>query len=148
MTTFVVDTSVCIKWFIPENLWQPASSLLDPRFDLHAPDLIYSELGNVLWKKTLRKEITSLEALEIVACLKRTPLIVHAADVLIEQALSIAIRTGRSVYDCLYLALACQIDARMVTSDQRLLNALHDTEYRRHVVWIGDPQEFPGFLPS
>ena len=144
MTSLVVDASVCVKWFIPEHLWQPASSLLDERYDLHAPDLLFPEVGNVLWKKCLRKELTPTEVLEIVGALKRVPFLTHTADPLIEAAVAIALKHNRSVYDSLYLALAFQLDARMVTADLRLVNSLRTTELERHVVWIGDPEEFPG----
>jgi len=144
MTSLVVDASVCVKWFIPEALWQPASTLLDERYDLHAPDLLFPEVGSVLWKKTLRGEITSTEAMDIVGALKRVPLTIHAADEVLEQAISIALQHGRTVYDSLYLAVACRIDARMVTADERLVNALRTTEFGGRVVWIGDTREFPG----
>jgi predicted nucleic acid-binding protein len=144
MITLVVDASVAVKWFIPENLWQPAASLLDERFDLHAPDLLFPEVGNVLWKKTLRGEITSAEALDIVGALKRVPMTIHTSDAVIEQAISIAVEHGRSVYDSLYLAFACRIDARLVTADQRLVSALQATALRARVTWLGDAQEFPG----
>ncbi|MFH1463662.1 MAG: type II toxin-antitoxin system VapC family toxin [Pseudomonadota bacterium] len=144
MTSLVVDASVCVKWFIPETLWQPASTLLDERYDLHAPDLLFPEVGNVLWKKTLRGEITSPVAMDILGTLKRVPLTIHATDAVVEHAFSIALQHGRSVYDSLYLALACQLDARMVTADQRLVNALQSTALEQRVMWIGDATEFPG----
>jgi predicted nucleic acid-binding protein len=144
MISLVVDASVAVKWFIPENLWQPAASLLDERFDLHAPDLLFPEVGSILWKKTQRGEITSSEALDILGALKRVPLDLHPTDARVEQALTLATEHGRSVYDSLYLALACRIDARMVTADQRLVSALQATALRARVTWLGDAQEFPG----
>jgi len=143
MKTVIVDASVCVKWFVPETHWQPASSLLHEDYDLHAPDLVFAEVGNVVWKKTLREEITAIEAQDIVAGLRRVPLVVHTTESLLDHAIAIALHARRSVYDCVYVALACRLEARMATCDQRLLNALQGTAYAPHVAWIGDPREFP-----
>ena len=48
MSLFVVDASVAIKWFFPEIHGDAALRLLEGEHRLHAPDLIYSEFGNVL----------------------------------------------------------------------------------------------------
>ncbi len=53
-------------------------------------------------------------------------------------AFELATGSGRTVYDCLYLALAVKTKSIMVTADMRLANALGDTPLARRVVWIGD----------
>ena len=49
----VVDASVAAKWFLPELHKDKAEELLrdflDEKLDLIAPDLIISEVGNILW---------------------------------------------------------------------------------------------------
>ena len=57
---------------------------------------------------------------------------------LVEHALRLALRTGRTVYDCLYLALALQTDTVMLTCDQRLINALAGSPIGGHVKWLGE----------
>ena len=47
----VIDASVAVKWFIPEIHSQTAVKLLAGKKTLYAPDLIYAEVGNTLWKK-------------------------------------------------------------------------------------------------
>jgi hypothetical protein len=47
------------------------------------------------------------------------PLAVHPSSPLLEAALEIAMRTGRMVYDSLYLALAVQMDGRLNKTTQR-----------------------------
>jgi predicted nucleic acid-binding protein len=44
----VVDASVAVKWYLSEDHTDAAEKLLDGGFDLHAPELIFTELGNVL----------------------------------------------------------------------------------------------------
>jgi predicted nucleic acid-binding protein len=40
------------------------------------------------------------------------------------DALAIALSTGRTVYDAMYVALAVQRDTSVITADERLVNAL------------------------
>ena len=42
--------------------------------------------------------------------------------------------TERSVYDCLYIALAIRYDAEMITADERLANSV---AARLPVKWLG-----------
>ena len=55
MTKLVVDASVAIKWFLPEPLSEEARQILDEyqagRLSVLAPDLIYAEVGNIVWKR-------------------------------------------------------------------------------------------------
>lgn len=54
MREIVVDSSVAIKWFVPQPNSIKAREILDAYQDgsllLLAPDLIYSEVGNIVWK--------------------------------------------------------------------------------------------------
>ncbi len=62
MTRFVVDASAAIKWFLPEIHSTAALRLLDPSLELHAPDLLFPEVGNALWKLVKRGEISVEDA--------------------------------------------------------------------------------------
>ena len=53
------------------------------------------------------------------------------------QALQLAVETGRTVYDALYLALAVAEDCTLVTADERFANALQGTPHATRVRWIG-----------
>jgi hypothetical protein len=57
MTSLVIDASVAIKWFLPEEHSISAIRLLEAGHELLAPDLIFAECGNVLWNKWLRQEL-------------------------------------------------------------------------------------------
>jgi hypothetical protein len=50
------------------------------------------------------------------------------------EALPIAFNVGRSVYDCLYVAIAVQSETQFITADERLANAL---AARLPVKWRG-----------
>ncbi len=137
MKTCVVDASVIAAAFFQEEHAESAQALLAGKRALHAPDLIYAEVGNVIWKRHARGEIDEEEAAQLMADVLRLPLRITPSSDLVEAALELALRTGRTVYDCLYLVLAVRSKSVMHTSDKRLVNALADGPLRKHVAWIG-----------
>jgi predicted nucleic acid-binding protein len=44
-------------------------------------------------------------------------------DTLLEHAVHVSYQTGLSVYDCVYLALANELHALLITADERLCRA-------------------------
>jgi predicted nucleic acid-binding protein len=62
----VIDASVAIKWLLPEEGRDLALGLQNEyqegAIDLIAPELIVSEIGNVLWRRMRRGELTSESA--------------------------------------------------------------------------------------
>ena len=99
MTRVVVDASVAVKWFLPEELATEARRLLALEYDLLAPDLLWAELGNVLWKKHRRGEFDRVTAARLLGDFSRVPIEFHAAEPWTEAALDLAIRHGVTVYD-------------------------------------------------
>lgn len=136
MSRFVVDASVAVKWFLPEPHADKARELLAGGHDLLAPDLLLPEFGSVIWKRVRASEITPEEASEVLGGLLKLPVSYHPSAPLITPALDIAVRSQRTVYDSLYLALALREKATMVTADLRLFNALQSTPLASHVLWI------------
>jgi predicted nucleic acid-binding protein len=125
VSVFVVDASVVIKWFVPEIHGDAARRLLE--HDDHqyfAPDLVFPETSNALWKKVRRGELTSAQGQHLVRDLGSIAVETIPARALANDAYSLAISTGCSVYDAMYLALAVRLDARMLTTDERLARTL------------------------
>jgi predicted nucleic acid-binding protein len=137
LSLFVVDANVVAKWFVPERLSAEAMRLLDDTHELAVPDLLWPELGNVLWKKSRAAEITEREARRIVQALERIPFTVFPSRVVLEAALEMALQTGRTVYDCVYLALAVALECRMITADERLVAGLTGSPLAMSVAWLG-----------
>lgn len=142
MSRYVVDASVVAKWFVPERLSDDAARLLDDKHELASPDLMWAEIGNVLWKKSRAGQLTRQEAARIIRALDDFPVTVFPSRLVLEGALEIALGTGRSVYDSVYLALAVALDCRLVTADERLANALAGGPLATHVLWVGRPGQF------
>lgn len=141
MKTFVVDASVGAKWFLPardEPLASEAQRLLDHytrgRVRLLIPDLFWAELGNVLWKAATRGRITQLGAEGAVAKARQLGMLILPSVDLLAQALTVALSSGRSVYDSIYVAAAIAERVQLLTADERLVNA---TGARFPVRWLG-----------
>jgi predicted nucleic acid-binding protein len=133
MTMLVVDASVVAKWFFPEEYSRESRQLLSTRRTLLAPDLIWSEVGNVAWKRVRRGEIMAEEAAQLVADLTQMPLNVASTQGLLAPAFELAIATGRTVYDGMYLAMAIDRKCRLVTADERFVNSIAPTPFAKHV---------------
>jgi predicted nucleic acid-binding protein len=140
LSLYVVDANVAVKWFVPEHLSDEATRLLDDRHELACPDLLWPELGNVLWKKARAGQLTAQEAARIVQSLDEFPLTVFPSRLVLEGALEIALGTGRSVYDSVYVALAVALECPLVTADERLVNSLAGGALAAHVVWVAAPR--------
>ena len=138
MKSCVVDASVVAAAFFRETHADAARALLATDGELHAPDLIYAEVANVIWKRQRRGEIDEAEAIEMLADFLSLPLRTTPSEELLAPALQLAMNTGRTVYDCLYLALAVTNKTVMVSADKRLVNALASGPLGKHVAWIGE----------
>ncbi len=138
MKRFVVDASVAMKWFIPEVHAPAAIRLLDEQVRLSAPDLLLPELGNTLWKKIRRKELSVQEATEVARAVELMTVEIVSSKLLLSGALELATALKRTVYDSLYLALAFAQNCQLVTADHKLYSALSSTAFAPHIAWVED----------
>jgi len=81
-------------------------------------------LGNILWKCVRTDRVSVKSASEALAGILEYGFLTVGAAELVEDALAIALSTGRTVYDAMYVALAVQRNAAFVTADERLVNSL------------------------
>jgi predicted nucleic acid-binding protein len=138
MTPFIVDSSVVIKWFVPESLSAEALRVRDGGTPMHAPDFLDAEVGNIVWKKLRRGVLTRVVADSILAKLPFLAIVQHFTRLLVPPAFDIAARAGRTVYDCLYLTLAVQLGGQMVTADDKLVNSLAGSPWAAHIIKLQD----------
>ncbi|MBI2195043.1 MAG: type II toxin-antitoxin system VapC family toxin [Planctomycetes bacterium] len=137
MNVIVVDASVVAAAFLIEPYHETARGILTSGRTLCAPDSLAAEVGNVIWRRSTRRELSDKEAECLLADILRLPIHYTPSAALAGVALPMAIRTGRTVYDCLYVALAVEQGSVMVTGDQRLVSALAGTPLAAYVEWIG-----------
>jgi predicted nucleic acid-binding protein len=62
MTSYVVDASVGLKWYLPEVHSDTARRLRAGGNDLNVPSLFYLEFANALWMKVRRGELDQADA--------------------------------------------------------------------------------------
>jgi len=136
VSTIVIDASVAVKWFLPEPHAEAARRVLSGRREFLAPDLIWAEVGNVLWKKSARAEISSEVACAILRDFRRFPLQTYTAGTLLDPAWDLAVRFRISVYDSLYLALAVNRDCKLLTADRQFYDTLKRTPFASTLVWV------------
>jgi predicted nucleic acid-binding protein len=136
--TVVIDTSVAIKWYLPEIYQSEAQRFLDPVLDRHAPDFFHAEIGSVLLKKVRKREISVDECRAYLGQMSSIPLIPHDARPLRQAALEIGLQIGSSFYDGLFLALALQLRARLVTADDKLYRKIQGSPFDSWAIWVAD----------
>lgn len=136
--TFVVDASVAVKWLLVEDHSGAARRLATTGEELHAPRLLASEVANAVWIRSRRGEIERSRTGALVATISAMPLRWHQDETVCGDATRLAVAYDRPVYDCIYLALAQRIGARLITADQRFANALARTEHGDIVVTLAD----------
>jgi predicted nucleic acid-binding protein len=142
--TLVVDASIALKWFLPyEPLADRAVSIVRDGTPLIAPDILVAEVCNAAWRLARLGRFKQDQVAEIAAILPRFfDALVGAAD-LAPRAVAIARELDHPVYDCLYVTLAEERRARLVTADTRLLEKLQQTRWEPNAQDLGDYQSEP-----
>lgn len=119
---FVVDATVAIKWLVPAEHSELARKLWDR--DVSAPDLIFPETVNALWKYVDRGELTPDEARRAASLFPAGVVTLVPSQPLMQRALDLALALRLPVYDCVYLATAWLLELPLVTADHHFLKAL------------------------
>ena len=120
----IIDASVALKWFLTESNSDEARQLLRGNEPLAAPDLLFVELANALWKKVRRGELPRSEAAALIEEFGSVGLMIVPSAKVLGDAFEIANATGRTVYDAVYIALAMRLDGIFVTADAKLVNGV------------------------
>jgi len=138
MRSPVFDASVVVKWYVPEVHSVEAKRWLAGRRAILAPDLLFSEVANALWKKQRRRELEPAEAESVMDQFLALPLTVHASGALAPAALDLAVGLDRSAYDTTYLALAILAETQFVTADRKFFCAISAGPLAARVRWVED----------
>lgn len=138
MTQVVVDANVAVKWLVDEDQQREAARLLQDESELHAPRVLATEVANVLWQKVERGEIETTAASVLADTVQRLPLEWADDEQIIADAVRIAIELDHAAYDCMYLALAHRLGARLVTADMKFVRRVVPTAHRDAIVALAD----------
>ena len=120
----MIDASVVIKWFVPEVHGDAARRWLASPHEYVAPDLLFPEAGNAIWKKVRRGELTVEEGRRLAVDLSSVAVESISMRDLLPDAHALALSSGLTVYDAMYVTLAVRLKTQVITADDRLTRAL------------------------
>ena len=128
MKNLVVDSGVSVKWFVEEHDSFKALQILkdyrNEKTSFLAPDLIYAEFGNIIWKKQIFKGLAPQDANFAVQEFKKIFFTLTPITALFDDAFQIAVKYKRTFYDSLYLALSIKENCKFVTADEKFYNSV------------------------
>lgn len=132
----VIDASVAFKLVVEEPDSGEALAWVG-RAELVAPTLVHAEVGNALWKRIRKGELTAGD--EIGERLSDLGRYVRTVDetAALPRALELAVALGHPIYDCVYLALAEAVDDELLTADRRFVRAVKGTPFEARVRELG-----------
>jgi predicted nucleic acid-binding protein len=140
MAYLVIDSSVAVKWFIPEVYSIEARRILDEyqsgEITLLAPDLINAEIGNIIWKKHVLQGLDAADAQAVLDEFRALQFTFTPTSDLLDEAYKLAVRYRRTVYDSLYLALSERLNCQCVTADEKLVNAVGSSV--PNLIWLAN----------
>ena len=119
----VVDASVVVKSIIAAEGLTPLQ-----RFALHAPTLLWSEVGSALSQMRLRSDIDEDNVQGALDRLAAATIEAHDSAGLIREAVALARQLGwAKTYDAEYVVLARSLGARFTTMDAKLSRSVATT---------------------
>ena len=134
MRRLVIDANIAAKWYLPEADSQLAEQLFATKAEFHAPNFLAIEFANIYGKHSVAGR-TSMDAWHAASSqLKKSILYWHSDDPLLDHALELAVTHKHPIFDCIYLALAVQIDGIVVTADQQFCSQFKSTKYADRVM--------------
>src|SRR5262245_39411341 len=141
MDDLVIDSGVAVKWYVLEQNSAEARRIFaeyrNGDLALLAPDFIYAEVGNIMWKKQAFQNFDPLDAANIVDGFRTyVTLMLTSTKELIDEVYRLAVAHKRTVYDMLYLALSLRAGCQFVTADEKLVNAIGPAF--PNVIWLAN----------
>ncbi len=126
-TLLVVDASVALKWVVTEAGSDQADALLtelaDGAVTLVAPEHLLGEVGNGLRKRVAQRALLAADAVAALDAVSALGLELVSGPDRWLRCLRAALAWGVTTYDALYVLLALDLDAELITADVRLAGA-------------------------
>lgn len=126
-TLVVVDASVALKWVVTEAGSDEAGVLLsdmaDDAVSLVAPEHLLGEVGNGLRTRVAQGVLAADDAVAALLAVTALELEFISGQERWLRSLRAALDWGLTTYDALYVLLALDLDAVLVTADLRLADS-------------------------
>jgi predicted nucleic acid-binding protein len=143
----VVDASVVVRWLVPETGALEALALLARPIDWIAPRLMLTEVASTLRRKVESGELSRELAMQgldfVLGAMARGALRLHRDETMLRAALNLAFAYRHKLPDCLYLALAEQAGAAIVTADRALERIARRHQVHTVLLPSGQPDADP-----
>ena len=125
---YVLDSSVALKWVLPEIHADKAKQLRDD-YENHihgliAPDVFPVEVSHALARAERKKIMPFGQAAALLLDVMNSAPVLSSYLPLLPRATDIASQMRCGVYDCLYIALAEKEGCELVTADYKLVKNL------------------------
>jgi len=116
---YVLDASVLAALYVDDPATKQSEAALQRIEDeeLHAPDFVFLEVANVLWKRVRREELHAEDAMAAIADLSAASIQLHPVSGMVTQSLALALAHGFTTYDATYVALATRVGGIVITND-------------------------------
>ena len=125
---YVLDSSVAMKWVLPEVDSAKALRVLDEYnqsiHQLLAPQDFLSEIANGLASAERQGRIKSGESASLLLDVVRQAPYLHPSFGLLVRAMEISVSNRQAVYDCIYVALAEKEGCELLTADDAMFRRL------------------------
>jgi predicted nucleic acid-binding protein len=120
----VVDASVLAAFTRKEPGWERLAGVVKMCITV---DLAVKEVLNTIWRDYYVRRTISLDTAmrlqQVVSSMIGINILVEPEDKYILRAFEIAVKTGTTVYDALYIALAVEKNTPLVTLDEKQAKA-------------------------
>lgn len=147
MERIVVDASVVLKWYLPDEEYsKEALSLLNnyvlSEIDILAPSLLQYEVFNGLIIAQRRGRIKEEHAATAIEGFVDLEITERSIPYFYSKIVNYCKKYNRSVYDASYLAVADKEGIYLITADEGLFNAVKKDF--KWVKWIGEADKGNG----
>ncbi|MEK7550482.1 MAG: type II toxin-antitoxin system VapC family toxin [Patescibacteria group bacterium] len=132
MRTFVIDSSICLKWTLSDEIDSDKASDIQEmyvkgEFNLIAPDLWLYEVINGIKSVGLKKKLIPESKLteKLLDLIKSQPNLMSISDIP-EICLKNSLEFGISGYDSAYITLARVHGLTLITADEKLARKVNN----------------------
>ena len=124
----VIDTNIAAALLLRLSYSDAARAAVAKASSLLAPDLLFYEMTNLLWRLMSAGDIDARLAHRVLA---ETQMLLDEclpASDLLPESLDLAAGLAHPAYDCFFVRAAIHHDALLLTADRRLARALEQTQ--------------------
>lgn len=136
-TDIIIDSSVALKWFFPEEEYSNEALKIKKDFTekeitISVPILFFYEVGNVLKSSVKSSRVDSNKAKRVYEKFTYAEFIIYSSKELFKDAFEKSATLDITFYDASYVALAEYLKIPFYTADRKLLQKAKG-EYLYHL---------------